>query len=231
MLSNTFVVTSANVYYIAIRGTGSNTASSQYLQWDDLVITAPCHLPGNSPTVSVSANTKTLCPGNTITLTASGAASYTFSTDSNPNVSNSYTTVIAPPTNTTYSLTGVDTISGCLAETVINIVVDGVILVVAPIPKICVGSTAILSVPFYTGTINWSNSQTSASITVSPTVTTLYTASMTTSMGCKINRVFTVTVIQPPLIDITASSTVICINESVILTASGGILIHLDFWC
>ncbi|MBN8691725.1 MAG: T9SS type A sorting domain-containing protein [Bacteroidetes bacterium] len=59
-----------------------------------------------SPTVNISSSTFTLCSGQSATLTASGAGSYTWSTGSiNTSI------VVSPTTNTTYSVNGI--LFGC----------------------------------------------------------------------------------------------------------------------
>lgn len=66
----------------------------------------------------------------------------------------------------------------------------------------------------------WSTSESTASITVSPTTTTIYT--VTVSNGpCGETTMYTVTVSDPPVASITGNTT-ICDGQSTTLTANGG---------
>jgi hypothetical protein len=69
------------------------------------------------PAISIS-GASTLCTGNTATLTANGAASYSWSTGST-NVA----IVVSPTVNTTYSVTGTDS-NGCTDMNSLSIVVS-----------------------------------------------------------------------------------------------------------
>lgn len=73
-LSNTFVVASSGTYYFAIRGISiNNSFSDPSLTWDDFEVTIPCTLAGNAPSLTVVASATSLCTGETVTVTASGA--------------------------------------------------------------------------------------------------------------------------------------------------------------
>jgi len=71
-------------------------------------------------------------------------------------------------------------------------------------------------------TYSWSNSDTTASILVSPIVTTTYTVTVTDSNGCTATDEATVTVNDLPIADAGTDQT-ICEGDSVTLTATGGI--------
>src|SRR5690606_7805508 len=72
-LSNTFTVSTAGIYYVAVSATGSN-GQAMNLSWDDLKIEIPCDL--NALTVNMSANKTSICAGESVVLTAAGADNY-----------------------------------------------------------------------------------------------------------------------------------------------------------
>lgn len=89
---------------------------------------------------------------------------------------------------------------------------------------ICSGESILLSSVGCTGTIVWSNGSTGNSITVSPTLSTTYTAKCKLGDNCFGNDsnpiTITVNVITPPLITSNAPNNTICAGGSVILTAT-----------
>jgi hypothetical protein len=70
------------------------------------------------PTVSISSSSYTLCAGTSVTLTASGAATYSWSNGSSTSI-----IVDSPLTNTAYSVIGTST-AGCTNTGTISIVVN-----------------------------------------------------------------------------------------------------------
>lgn len=85
---------------------------------------------------------------------------------------------------------------------------------------ICLGESTTLTASGG-GTYLWSTGATSASITVSPTVTTTYIVTVTASGGCVSTARATVTVNSPPLASITGANSV-CNGTSITLSATGG---------
>ena len=74
------------------------------------------------------------------------------------------------------------------------------------------------------GTIFWSTGQTTVngqSITVSPTITTTYTAYCQSVYGCVSAKASTVITVIAPVPSVTASSPEVCLGESIVLTGSG----------
>ncbi|GAB2565884.1 hypothetical protein GCM10027190_14350 [Spirosoma areae] len=95
--------------------------------------------------------------------------------------------------------------------------------IVCAITEICKGtSTTLTARGCENGTVKWSDGQTGATIFVSPTVTTAYTASCAigTCTSAASNTI-TVTVLDPQIPTIVASATSVCPGTSVTLTASG----------
>lgn len=94
-------------------------------------------------------------------------------------------------------------------------------------PTICVGQSATLTATgtnTYTWTPSGSLSATTGAIVIaSPTITTTYTVTGTDANSCTASGTSIVTVNTPPVANVTPSNDTLCLGESVLLTASGGI--------
>jgi hypothetical protein len=163
--------------------------------------------------VSSSSGTTAICTGQTVTLTATGANTYTWSNSSQGNI-----ITINPTATTVYTVTGNGT-SACLSTTQITIAVNvgSSVTATASSSTICSGKTVTLTASGAT-TYTWSNNFQGNSITVSPLITTVYTVAGTSS--CLSTSQITVNVVNVSL-SITASAGTICAGNTVILTASG----------
>ncbi|WP_426430415.1 Ig-like domain-containing protein [Winogradskyella sp. HB-48] len=169
----------------------------------------------NEMPIAEAGNDQTICEGDTVILTASGGDNYLWS-----NGETTASISVTPSADTTYT---VEVTSNNCSST------DDITVFVNPLPTITVsndvtimeGETTTLSV---TGSDNylWSTGETTASIDVSPSVTTTYTVSSTSVNGCTSNGEVTVTVV-PELIADAGEDVEICNGEQATLTASGGI--------
>jgi hypothetical protein len=128
-----------------------------------------------NPSPTVAANSGTICSGNSFTIVPSGASTYTIQGGSS---------VVSPTTNTSYTVIGTST-NGCTGTATSNIVVNTIptVAVVSSASLICVGQTANLTASGATSYV-WNTSATTASIAVSPSVTTTYTVTGTGANGC-----------------------------------------------
>ncbi|MEL6392111.1 MAG: proprotein convertase P-domain-containing protein, partial [Bacteroidota bacterium] len=128
----------------------------------------------DGPDVNISGPTS-VCPGDNITLTASGADSYSWSTGE----STASITDLALVT-TTYTVTG--TTGGCSVTETFTVTVLPPDPTVSSSPQqICAGQSSTLSVTDVdpSATFQWSTGQSGASITVNPTTTTTYQVTVT----------------------------------------------------
>ncbi len=164
------------------------------------------------PTPTLNVPSATICPGNTATLTASGATSYTW----NPGGSTGTTFTATPPATTVYTVTGAN--GACTTTQTVSINIGSAISISVNNPSICSGQTATLTASGAT-TYTWSTSSNSNSITVSPTSTTVYTISGT-STSCNGVNTATVTVNTTPTVS-TGTLSGICSGQTATLTASG----------
>lgn len=161
---------------------------------------------------AVNVNSPTICAGQTATLTASGASTYSWSTGAATT-----TVAVAPSATTVYTVTGTDA-SGCSAKKTATVTISASALMVNA-ATICSGGTVSLVVSganSYTWTSPASNS---ATITVSPTITTNYSVSGTNALGCVHSATTAVTITSSPTVSV--NSATICAGNSATLTASG----------
>lgn len=173
----------------------------------------------NTASVTTVASNTSVCSGYNVTLTASGANTYTWS-----NNTQGASVVVTPTSNSVYTVVGTTT-SGCTGANTISISINpgSSASVVASPGAICSGSSAVLTatgVNSYT----WSTSSNSNSITVNPSTTTNYTLNGTNSQGCISSAVITVTVNSAaPVLSIAASSGSVCLGGSLTLNATGAV--------
>ncbi len=154
-----------------------------------------------------------ICSGQSTTLTASGAANYTWSAGSSTNTASN---VLSPSTTTAYTITGQTGL--CTGSVVANVSVTPIPTVAIAGPTaVCIGTSATLTASGAI-TYNWSNAATVAANAVSPTITTIYTATGTTN-GCSGIATRTLVINSNPTI--TVNSGAICAGNSFTLTPSG----------
>jgi len=167
------------------------------------------------PVPIINGNT-TICYGESSTLTASGGEEFLWSTGATtPSIT------VNPLEDQTYSVTVTDE-HGCNNSTSVTVIVN-------PLPNpviegdlaICHGKSTTLTASGGTSFL-WSTGATTAQITVSPTVNTTYSVEVTDANGCK-NTTEAEVVVNPLPIPIISGINTICLNESTVLTASGGV--------
>lgn len=162
--------------------------------------------------ITVTVNDATICSGQSATLTASGASTYSWSmggSTANPLID-------SPTSSASYTVTG--TTNGCSGTAVSNVTVAGSLSVSVNDATICGGQSATLTASGGT-TYSWSTTETTPSINVSPTSPTSYTVTGTTG-GCSGTAVSNVTIGGG--VTVTVNDATICNGQSAILTASGG---------
>jgi len=142
------------------------------------------------PTVAISGFTVVNCPGTAINLSASGADTYSWSTGA-------VTSTIAPtPTaNTTYTVIGTSSVSGCSTSAIETVTVHPVLsLTTTGSGSICAGQSVTLTANG-AATYTWNPTNINGTVVVnSPSVTTNYTVNATSVNGCTGNAVVSVVV-------------------------------------
>lgn len=189
------------VSLVATNGFGSSSPSTQTIS-----VTA-------TPTVTAAASPSTICSGQSTTLTGGGATNYTWA----PGGVTTSTVSVSPTSPTTYTLTG--TTGGCTNTRTVTVNVNATPTVTVNSPTICSGQSATLTASG-AATYSWSTGPTTATLSVSPVLTTTYTVTGTTS-GCNDPRTATVTVNATPTVTAVAASPTICSGQSTTLTGGG----------
>ena len=182
-----------------------------------------------SPTLVVNVNPNPLCSGNTLTLSVSGASSYTWTGPSGftSNASNTTITNISLSNAGTYSVTGEDL--GCSSTSVVNVSVH-------PIPTptimsnspICEGQSINLSaLPNSMSSYLWQGPSGFSSSLQNPTIlpatlsnSGVYTLTVIDNNGCTGSTTESITVLSIPDISIVPPSTITCSNSTVQLVAT-----------
>lgn len=166
------------------------------------------------PVLAIS-GTNTLCVGNAVILTGSGATTYTWS-----NALNTTTISVNPATTTSYSLTGRSS-NGCLGNTAVVTITANPIptLSIAGTTLICQGQTTTLTASG-ANTYAWSSGPSAAANAVTPASTTNYTVTGTSAAGCATTAVRSVSVQSSITVNV-SGSTSLCAGETITLTASG----------
>lgn len=166
------------------------------------------------PQLSVSATNTFLCKGTSATITASGATSYTWS-----NSTSASSLVVNPSANTTYSLTGSNS-QGCNNSTSIALTVNSNSLTVTASTVICQGSTFTLNASG-ASTYTWNGTFTLSSYPVTASASAVYSIAGKDANNCILTATTAIGVYTLPIVSTTASRTLICVNETTSLTASG----------
>lgn len=175
-----------------------------------VVVTVP------GPTLNVSASSNLICGGESATITAGGATTYTWSNSANTN-----SIAVTPASTSIYTITG--TTNNCDATQTVQISVLNASVAVSGPTAICSGATATLTASG-ADTYTWSNGFQTSSIPVTPSGSTSYTVSAITSSGninCPSSTVFQVNVNPNPTVSAVPTRSFMCAKENNTLTASG----------
>lgn len=176
------------------------------------------------PTMLVSPD-DTICTGQNIVLTATGANTYIWSPSASLSASVGSSVTANPSSTTTYTVIGNSL--GCTVTSQVTITVNpSPVITVSSSLSICSGQPATLTA-IGASTYSWSpaaslNTSTGSSVIANPTSTTTYTVTATAANGCTTSSQITVTVFPPPSVTVSPSIT-ICKDDSTILSATGGI--------
>lgn len=170
-----------------------------------------------TPSITVSASSGSICAGNSVTLTLSGATSYTVDS---PGLVTNGTIVLTPTTLTTYTISG--EASGCSAFTeTITIDVNSLPVLSTSDATTCAGSPVTISASG-ADTYTWQpGNATGSGISVSPGTSSTYTVTGTNTItGCtSAEAVVNVNVNALPTVTATANPNTTCSSGAVSLSA------------
>ena len=173
------------------------------------------------PILGISATNTVLCSNQSATLTVSGADSYTWS--STGLAVNDATLTISPLTNTNYSVTGTNTLTGCQNTSIIPIMVNTTptVNITSSATNICKGDSITINLYGAASyTISSPTIITSSIAVISPSATSTYTIIGTSIESCNsLTQTLSITVNDLPIIS--ASNQTNCAGNTVTLTASG----------
>lgn len=169
----------------------------------------------NTPTLSVTGNFS-VCTGQSTTLTANGATTYTW----NPGAFTVTNNIVTPAANTTYTLIGAN--GSCTASITQTVIVSpSPTLSVTGNTNICSGTSATLTASG-AQTYTWNTGAQTNSINVNPLVNSIYTVSaQSLTAPCIATQTIAVNVTLTPVVNVLGTPT-ICIGQTTTtLTASG----------
>ncbi len=204
-----FVPTVTTTY--SVTGTNSNTGCTAV---------TPITITVNPlPVITASSNAvaNTVCAGSPVTLTASGADSYSW----DHGIANGV--AFTPAATTTYNVTATSGITGCSATSSITITVNPlpVISATATPAMVCAGSAVTLSGSGTADAYSWTNGVADG-VSFVPVSTATYTVTGTiTATGCTSTATQTVTVHAIPPVSYHASTTTVCAGGEVTLFGLG----------
>jgi len=179
-----------------------------------------------TPTIIVSPGSPTICPGNSVTLTAaSTATSYTWSPNTNLSATTGASVNADPLSTITYTVTGVEGSCNSTQSVVVTVASSLNVTVTPASPSICTGGNIVLNANG-AGSYLWKpavglSCTTCSNPTATPGSTATYTV-VGTSGSCSDSANVTITVNPLPTLTITPSgSTTVCSGTSAGFTASG----------
>ena len=177
-----------------------------------------------TPNTAATASPAAICAGQSSTISATGATTYSWSPSTGLSATVGATVIASPIVTTTYTVTG--TTGSCSKDAIVVITVTPAPTVAATATPaaICTGQSSVLSATGAT-TYSWSpntnlSATTGATVTASPLTTITYTVTGTTN-GCTGTATVVVTVSPTPAVTVTAAPAAICAGQSSVLSASG----------
>ncbi len=188
---------------------------------DNVVLSPVCSL-----SVTATPESRTLCAGDTMVLSAAGGVFYAWSPATglnNPNIANP---VLTATTSQKYIVEASDN-NGCIGRDTVEVIVrpSPVITATPGSVQVCPGDTVLLSA---SGGISykWSpsaglNNPDVAGPILTATVSGKYIVTGTNSDGCKGKDSVDVVVVPPPIIRASPDSIRLCEGATVVLSASG----------
>ena len=169
---------------------------------------------------------QSICAGQSANLQTSGGTSYLWSPSIGLSDTSIANPIATPPASMTYIVT-TSTPQGCSAQSSVNISVKPApaITITGPV-SVCTGNPDTLTA---TGGISYSWTTTSQqslgsgpTLMTSPTDSTEYYVTGTGTNGCTATDSIVISVLPPPVLAASAASSLVCMNDTVTLTASGG---------
>jgi len=159
-----------------------------------------------------------ICPGGSATLSASGAATYTWSTNQQTN-----NISITPTVTTSYTVFGTDGI-GCGNSAVVtqSVYPSSQVTIVSSNSLLCAGKIATLTAGGVSS-FTWMNNQTAPTITINPVSNSTISVMGLSADNCASSATFVQNVAPLPTLTLSTSKQLICAGQSVTLTVNGAL--------
>jgi gliding motility-associated-like protein len=168
----------------------------------------------STPTISIASSLSIICSGQSTTLTAIGASTYTWNPSGTLNTTSGNMVIASPLSTTNYSVTG--TSNTCTNSAVVTVsVLANPTLILSPNATICQGAGASTTLTASGATsYTWANaaslsSSTGSVVIASPNVTTNYTVTGANA-ACTNTAIVTVSVNPSPTITATTVNNTSC---------------------
>lgn len=179
------------------------------------------------PIASISPDTS-ICPGQSVQLSASGGIFYSWSPASSLNNANIANPIASPTSTTTYQVTVSDGFCEEIASVTVT-VHPAVQLTTSPDTAICIGTSAQLVASGGTS-YNWDNASTLSNPSIAnpiatPTTTTTYSVTASNTYGCTQTASITVQVNMLPVVSL-GPDTTLCEGDQLILDAGSGFIAY-----
>ncbi|MCE3228745.1 MAG: hypothetical protein K0S32_3296 [Bacteroidetes bacterium] len=172
-----------------------------------------------NPLPVLSALNTTVCAGQSTTLIANGALTYTWNGSSTGSVFPLTPTL--PSTN--YTLSGTD-VNNCVATTTVIVSVYTLPTLTASSSNnaFCAGQSATLNATGATS-YTWAGLGSGASFTIAPSSTVTYTVFGENSNACQGSALITITVNPLPTLSVSSTNQLLCLGQTATLTANGAL--------
>lgn len=207
------VATPASTTSYTATGTGLNGCTSSA---NVLLTVRP------NPVLVLSPNA-VICEGQSTTLNAAGATTYTWSPAGGLSGTTGPAVTAAPSATTTYTVEGI--LNGCSSLANVSVTVNPLpVLTVTPPTTICLNQSTVLTASGATS-LQWSpatslSTTSGTTVTASPVTTITYTVTGTT-LGCVSTATIPVTVAPLLNVFVSPANPVICFGEITQLSAQG----------
>lgn len=189
-------------------------------------VLATVHYSNTPLNLTVTPQSVSVCPGNSITASVSGADNYTWTIPGTPTTSSTGSVIVSTPTASgIYTVNGVT--GGCSGTSTLNVFVGNVPLSLTIVPTatlICPGQTVSL-IGQGANNYTWTppatlSGSTGALVNAFPMGTTIYTLTGEAG-GCTGNAQITISVSPGPNLTINNTANAVCAGYTSTLTASG----------
>ena len=214
------VVINSSTGVVDLSATGPGTFAIAYQSPDPVCYSIESFTITINPLPVVAVNDPTICDGETVTLTASGADTYSWSPGTSLSATTGASVDASPSTTVNYTVTGTVTATGCTNTDVATVTVNPLPIVNAGTDiTVCDGTNVTLTATGNAASYAWDNGVNNG-VAFTPVSTTIYTVTGTSAAGCTETDQVTVTV--NPLPNVSAGNDfTVCTGSTITLSGSG----------